>query len=221
MITIIENQNFIGQAGKDSSALELNQYQRPILIKNCIIDSDLADWGLKAPKIFDLIVEDCIIKNGLERALDMVRGGNIIFRRCKFINDKKDSNGKKLRVRVKSKWNIGKFCDIGIKAGICDVHFQDCEFNDILLGDYSIYDQVNRPKTRRIEFINCKNPNGGPIFIRGRYVDKKSIIINNTNVSMLIWPNFITKLYWLYNRKFGDKRPLIGEQAIISEEEKT
>ena len=221
MITIFENQNFIGFAGHDHSALELNQRQRPILIKNCIIDGDLADWGLKGPKIFDMVVEDCIIKNGLERALDMVRGGNIVFRRCKFINDKKNEKGEKARIRVKSKWTLGKYCDIGLKGGICDVRFEDCEMNDLLLGDYSIYDQIDRPMTRRIALVNCKNPYGGPIFIRGRYVDKNSIFIENTNADILVWPKFITKIYWAYNRKFGDKRPLNEEQRTITEEEKS
>lgn len=217
---LIENQTFVAKYGHDESALQVGPIQRPCVIRNCIIDGSIGDWGLKSSKSFDLIVEDCIIKNGNDRALDMVRGGNIIFRRCKFINDSKDANGNKTRVRIKSKWALRKQCDIGLKAGIHTVTFEDCEMNDLLLGDYSIYDQIDRPKVRRIKFVNCKNPYGGPIFIRGRYCEKNAVILQNTQASVLIWPEIVTKIYWRYNRKFGDKRPLNEEQRTIMDEEK-
>lgn len=218
---IIEYQHFVAKIGKDEFALRIGIDERGIIIRNCIIDGALGDWGMKGSKAFDATFEDCIFKNGAERALDMVRGGNIIFRRCKFVNDYKDSAGTKTRVRVKSAfWNLDKFCDIGLKAGIRDVTFEDCEMNDLLLGDYSIYDQIDRPKVRRIKLVNCKNPNRGPIFIRGRYVEKDGVILQNTNASVFIWPAFITWFYWKYNRKFGDRRPLNEEQRTITEEEK-
>lgn len=218
---LIENQTFVAKKGNDEYALVIGTQESPAIVRNCTIDGAIGDWGFKGPKAFDLIVEDCIVKNGLERSLDMVRGWNIIFRRCKFINDYKDENGKKARVRIKSKWALRKQCDIGLKAGIHTVTFEDCEMNDLLLGDYSIYDQIDRPKVRRIKLVNCKNPYGGPIFIRGRYCEKNAVIAENTATSILIWPEIITKIYWLYNRKFGDKRPLNEEQRTIMEQEKS
>ena len=101
---------------------------------------------------------------------------------------------------------LTEVCDIGIKGGVHDVVFQSCVFDDILLGDYSIYDQRDRPKTRRFTFINCKNKDGGPIVIRGRYFEKNSLSLLGTKAKVFIWPDFLTKIYWWYNRTFGDKR---------------
>lgn len=209
---IIENQILTATAGHDHFALEVGPEQRPCLIRNCTIDGSLGDWGLKSSMSFDLVVEDCIIRNGIERALDMVRGGNVTFRRCTFINDGK-------RPRVTSKWQVQKECDIGLKAGMRDITFEDCTMNDLLLGDYSIYDQIDRPRVRRIRLINCKNMNGGPIIVRGRYCVTHPILATNTDYDMLVWPKWIVAIYWWYNRKFGDTRKLTPEQAIIAPEE--
>ena len=206
MQTLIENQTFIAAFGHDQFALQIGPEQRPATICNCIIDGSVGDWGLKSAKSFDAIIEDCIIKNGNDRALDMVRGGNIIFRRCKFINDSKDARGDKTRIRTKSKWSLQKQCDIGLKGGMRDVTFEDCEMNDLLLGDYSIYDQIDRPRIRRIKLVNCINPNGGAIIIRGRYTISNPVILENTKADILIWPKWITAIYWKWNRIFGDKR---------------
>lgn len=219
METLIENQTFVAKYGHDESALAIGPAHRPCVIRNCVLDGSIGDWGLKSSKSFDLIVEDCIIKNGNDRALDMVRGGNIIFRRCRFVNDSKDARGNKTRIRTKSKWALQKQCDIGLKAGIRDVLFEDCEMNDLLLGDYSIYDQIDRPRVRRITLKNCTNPNGGPIIIRGRYTVSKPVQLDNTKASILIWPKLVTALYWKWNRMFGDKRILTEEQKTIDVEE--
>lgn len=167
-------------------------------VNDCIIDGQDARWGAKASLTFGLEYNRCTFKNGTARAFDMVRGGNVIFKDCVFENN--------VRTPVSSQYNLAEICDIGIKGGVHDVTFENCVFNDILLGDYSIYDQQDRPKTRRFTFINCKNANGGPIIIRGRYFDKNTLNLVNTPAKVWIWPSLLSKLYWWYNRTFGDKR---------------
>ncbi len=167
-------------------------------VVNCIIDGQDARWGGKASLTFGLEYKDCTFKNGTARAFDMVRGGNVVFKNCVFEND--------VRKKVKSQYNLAELCDIGIKGGVHDVTFENCVFDDILLGDYSIYDQQDRPKTRRFTFINCQNKDGGPIIIRGRYFEKGTISLIGTQAKIWIWPELLTKLYWWYNRTFGDKR---------------
>lgn len=167
-------------------------------VSDCTIDGQDARWGGKASLTFDLSYNNCTFKNGTARAFDMVRGGNVKFTNCKFEND--------VRKKVGSQYNLAELCDIGIKGGVHDVTFENCTFNDILLGDYSIYDQQDRPKTRRFTFINCKNADGGPIIVRGRYFDKNTLTLTNTSAKVWIWPEFLTKLYWMYNRTFGDRR---------------
>lgn len=167
-------------------------------VNDCIIDGQDARWGGKASLTFGLEYNNCTFRNGTARAFDMVRGGNVVFKNCVFENT--------VRKPVASQFTIAEQCDIGIKGGVHDVTFENCVFNDILLGDYSIYDQQDRPKTRRFTFINCKNANGGPIIVRGRYFDKSTLHFVNTPAKVWIWPNLLTKLYWWYNRTFGDKR---------------
>jgi hypothetical protein len=167
-------------------------------VNSCIIDGEDARWGGKASLTFNLEYNNCTFQNGTARAFDMVRGGNVVFKNCIFENSVRD--------KVKSQYSITELCDIGIKGGVHDVTFENCTFNDILLGDYSIYDQQDRPKTRRFTFINCQNADGGPIIIRGRYFDKGSITLVGTHAKIFVWPELLTKLYWWYNRTFGDKR---------------
>ena len=167
-------------------------------VVNCVIDGQDARWGGKASLTFNLEYKDCTFKNGTARAFDMVRGGNVKFTNCVFENT--------VRKPVTSPYNISEQCDIGIKGGVHDVTFENCVFDDILLGDYSIYDQQDRPKTRRFTFINCVGKNDSPIIIRGRYFDKTTLNLVNTPAKVWIWPKWLTKLYWMYNRIFGDRR---------------
>ena len=167
-------------------------------VNDCIIDGQDARWGGKASLSFNLEYNRCIFKNGTARSFDMVRGGNVVFKDCVFENT--------VRSVVKSQYNLSELCDIGIKAGVHDVTFENCIFNDILIGDYSIYDQKDRPQARRFTFINCKNKDAGPIIIRARYFDKNTLNLVNTAAKVWIWPPLLTKLYWMYNRTFGDKR---------------
>lgn len=193
--------------GKDQSAYVAVDNQT--LYTNCVFDGKTADWGFKASLKFDQRFENCTFKNGAERAYDQVRGGNLYFKDCKFENT----------VRKKTKgFTLAKTCDIGVKAGVRDVTFENCELNDILIGDYSIYDQQTRPKARRFTFINCKNPNGGPIWVRGFYVDGTTISKQNTSLSKWLWPSFITSLYFWFCKTFGDKRKPDGWNIIYPEE---
>lgn len=169
------------------------------ITNNCVIDGQDTRWGGKASLTFNLQYNNCTFKNGTARSFDMVRGGNVTFTDCTFINDG-------VRKKITSPYMLTEVCDIGIKGGVHDVVFQSCIFDDILLGDYSIYDQQDRPKTRRFTFINCRNKDGGPIVIRGRYFEKNSLSLLGTKAKVFIWPYFLTKIYWWYNRTFGDKR---------------
>lgn len=183
-----------------------------VTVNDCVIDGEVARWGGKMSKNFFVEYNNCIFKNGTARSFDMVRGGAITFNNCKFINEG-------VRPKIKSPYfSFNEVCDIGMKGGVRDVRFNNCQFNDILIGDYSIYDQIDRPKARRFRFSNCRNLDGGPIIIRGRYVEEDSIQLIDTEAKMFIWPNWMTKIYWWYNRKFGDTRKPDGWNVIDDRE---
>lgn len=183
-----------------------------IEVNNCTIDGEQARWGAKMSKNFYVTYNNCTFKNGTARSFDMVRGGVVTFNNCKFLNEG-------TRKKVTSAYlSFGEGCDIGIKCGVRDVIFNECELNDILIGDYSIYDQQDRPKARRFTFNNCKNPNGGAIIIRGRHFDKNTLEVKNTKVSVFTWPEIVMNVYWWYNRKFGDTRKPDGWNVIDDRE---
>ena len=185
---------------------------QPVVVNNCIIDGETVRWGSKQSLIFDLEFNNCTFMNGTKRAFDMVRGGKVVFNYCKWINEG-------VRPKVKSPiTTLTEFTDCGIKGGVHDITFNNCELNDVLLGDYTIYDQQDRPKTRRVTFNNCKNPNGGPIIVRGRWFEEKGIQKINTSVNAWTWPSFVTSIYWWYNRKFGDTRKPDGWNVILPQE---
>lgn len=179
-----------------------------VVVNDCVIDGETIRWGSKQSLIFDITFNRCTFKNGSKRAFDMVRGGVVTFNDCKWVNDGR-------RKRVKSPYfTLSEFCDAGFKGGVRDIVFNRCSINDVLLGDYTIYDQIDRPKTRRITFNNCTNPNGGPIIVRARYFDAKTIQKINTKINAWTWPKFVTSIYWWYNRKFGDKQKPAGWNVI-------
>lgn len=192
--------------------LDENGNPLPVVVENCTIDGGTIHWGSKQSQIFDLTFKNCIFKDGTTRAFDMVRGGKVTFEYCRW-----ESSG--VRKRVTSPFfTLSEMCDCGIKGGVHDIYFSNCSLNDVLLGDYTIYDQIDRPKTRRVTFENCVNPNGGPIIVRARYFDGSSIRKINTNINAWTWPSFITGIYWWFNRKFGDTRKPDGWNVILPQE---
>ena len=206
------NPDTVDQKTDGLSVLCFNNDNRPIVVDNCLIDAQQARWGGKHSLTFDSTYTDCIFKNGTSRCFDMVSGGKIKFIECKFLNEG-------TRPVVKSPYfTLAENCDVGIKGGVHDATFQDCILNDILLGDYTIYDQQTRPKARRFTFINCKNKDGGPIIIRGRYFDGDTLTLTNTPAKAWVWPSIITSVYWWYNRKWGDTRKPDGWNVILQEE---
>lgn len=204
---LFENETRYGIPGVDENGNEVETaafYMGPELsgstVRNCVIDGMDAHWGLKLAHAFDITFEDCVIRGGTERALDIVRGGAITFRGCHF--ERGDNRG-----TTRKATSLDKTCDIGIKAGARDVTFESCTMNDLLLGDYSVYDQLKgRPKTRRVFLHNCTNPNAWPIIVRAIYADKA--IVQDTPVSQFRLPSLVTWGYFTWNRHFGDKRDL-------------
>jgi hypothetical protein len=184
----------------------------PVVVNNCTIDGGSMIWGSKQSLLFGITYNNCTFMNGSERSFDMVRGGWLTFNSCSFVN-----NGTRARV-TSPYFNLSQMCDIGIKGGVHDITFNHCSLNDVLLGDYSIYDQQTRPKTRRVTFNNCVNPNGGAIIVRARYFDGSTIQKINTTVNAWTWPSFITSIYWWYNHKWGDTRKPAGWNVILPQE---
>lgn len=209
------------------SVFTLNGDNCPTQFDDCTFDGGTVHWGFKAtaslasdgctPIVIDKVTfNNCTFKDGIERAYDQVRGGDVVFNNCKWIN-----TGIARKPVTNAVTDLSQMCDAGFKAGVWNVQFNNCQINDVLLGDYTIYDQIVRPKTRGISFNNCTNPNGGPIFVRGWYVDASTIWSKNTNLSINIHSEVATQAYFQYNIHFGDNRKNIPGEFVITPVEYT
>ena len=200
----LTNQTFdtVITQGEDSLVYEFGTQQSPVLISNCQFKGGSAEWALKNSGGVNASIIGCILSGGKERAYDQVNGGNVTFANCIWQSDPN-------RKPTPSRFCLAKECDIGVKGAAHDMTFQDCVFQDILLGDYSIYNEIDGPtnaQVANIKFINCKRPDGGPIIVRGIHVKWETVTFENTPASKLEVPGIAVDLYWWYNRKFGDKR---------------
>lgn len=186
--------------GRDSSALVIGTQEFGSRLTRCQVNANGANWGIKMPGNRDSVFEDSTFTGGTERALDAVRGGNLTWNRCKF------SAGSDRRVTPTRFWPF-KTCDIGLKGGLTGFAFNDCEFADMLLGDFSIYNEDrNLPKTSGGVLTNCVHPKGAhvPIIIRCLAADVPRLV--NTNAVILVVPELFVKAYFWECCHFGDTR---------------
>lgn len=108
-----------------------------LIIKDCHLEANVVAEALKFSDCRNVWVRDSTLVGGHEDALDVVRGGNLIFENVHFV-----SRGARA---------------VTIKGGVDNVYFVDCTFTGsattgafIELGDWSDYDKEPRPPTRRI-----------------------------------------------------------------------
>jgi hypothetical protein len=198
---IVENKKFVGDPNKFKGTRDDNALGfawRPgwedttILIDNCEIDANGVAEGLKLSYCKNVKVTNCTIIGGYEDCVDIVRGSNIVFHKCKFI-----ANNTKHHFTIK--------CNVdGVK--IIDCEFIN-EFNNILdgacvdLGNWGDYDVVDLPKTRNIEIVNCKFTNFRKIkkiITRRLYAETPSVACDSGY--KLNIPTIFVSLFWSYKR---------------------
>lgn len=188
-----------------SAGLTISETAPNTTLKECTINGRGTQWGLKLPHNTGGTFEQCSFNGGLERALDIVRGGNHEFAYCVFgeqVRGEKQRDPQMLRLN-----RIGrKQCDVGIKGGALNITFRNCIMRDILLGDFSIYDHTDTlPKVDEIRLINCYHPvNGKRIIVR--CLNAFRPIVVGTKVDVLKVPDPLVAIYFEWCRRFGDTR---------------
>lgn len=189
--------------GIDTAVLGVGSQEPNSTVTRCLIDGNGAEWGLKMPNNVGSTFNACMIRGGKERALDIVRGGNIIFNTCQFATGKD-------RSPTKSRWSLAKTCDIGIKGGAHDIAFNQCIMTDLLLGDHCIYDNAFRgfvgPKTSGITLTDCVHPAGKntPIILRVFNADLPKLV--NTKAIAHVYCGLSVKVYFWVAGKWIDSR---------------
>lgn len=170
-----------------------------LYLQGCRIDGDMSEWGLKVSNSTDVNVVGCYLKNGFDRAFDMVRGADVHVDDCHF----SITNGS----RKKFGWLrlFSKECDIGLKGGIQGGLIENSAVDSILIGDYSLYDQAKKfPPTRNIEVRNCRNPYGGKVTVRVWHGENVKV---DDTCRLIVFPKWLTWIYFTV-RKWIDKTPI-------------
>tara|TARA_Y100000004_G_scaffold43674_1_gene47883 strand:- start:13187 stop:13852 length:666 start_codon:yes stop_codon:yes gene_type:complete len=166
-------------------------------IKNCTIDGSLGGEGLKISFCYNVYVEGCTIIGGVEDCVDIVRGGDITFCDCKFI-----SNNTKQHITV--------------KGGAKNINFINCTFVGdyscwwdgafIDLGNWTDYDDVNRPRVRNVKIEGCKiEDSKRRVLSRVLYSERPDV--KNSSGSVFKVPSLFLAIFWL-----GQRLGLLGKR---------
>lgn len=174
-----------------SFAWRVGQEPYSLLIDSCTIDGSGVAEGLKLSFCNDVTVKNCEIIGGYEDCVDMVRGRNISFENCVFI-----SQGTKQHITA--------------KGGIKNLSFKNCIFeNDfkyffdgacIDLGNWTDYDDIDRPMNRNISIEACKMKNISNKILYRRLYSETPEVINSDGIGFRV-PRIFVGLFWLGQRK--------------------
>lgn len=209
MITY-EHQSFVGvpqNTTEDIHALGFAK-EEVIRINDCNIDANGITEGLKFSKSWEVVVNNTHIIGGTEDCVDICRGGQMYFNGCVF------------------EQNIGDQC-FTIKGSARDILFENCTFKGspkaafVDLGNYSNYDQVKRPKTRRISFVNCTFEIKWWKFwiagVRVLYAEKPSFK-NCKGDSCIVIPQWFTAIFfWCRNQGWFGGKVVVDPSELIVE----
>jgi hypothetical protein len=199
---VIKNQSFKAKKEKgddkfiDSSALGFswrpNSTRFNLTIDSCKIDGQGASEGLKLSFCRNVVVSNCEIIGGTEDCVDIVRGENIKFENCTFFASSSTKQ------------------HITCKGGVKNISFVDCRFIGsfknwwngacIDLGNWTDYDDVDRPKVRNINIINCKMQRVGFRLLYRRLHSETPHITKSEGLKFNA-PSIFVKAFWYLQRK--------------------
>lgn len=178
-----------------------------LTIRNCSFKGENLSENLKFSQCRNVTVEDCVIESGYEDCLDICRGANYVFRRCKFVR------------------NTPGRTHVTFKGGANHALFEECTFTgkvaeaSIDLGNWSNYDIVDRPKVTSVKIVRCTFDNVGPIRVRTIWAERP-VFINCTTLGksrdsywgpVWVWGFWIGRRLW---QKCFETRPDAAQLVI-------
>ena len=178
---------FAWRPGQDKFSVHINR---------CMIDANGVAEGLKLSYCHDVHVKNSTIIGGYEDCVDIVRGGDITFDRCRFI-----SNNTKHHFTI--------------KCNVSNVSIFNCEFVNefrnvfdgacVDLGNWSDYDVRDLPKTRDIHILNNRLTNMRPHKrILARTIHAEAPVTSGPGVVLRV-PNMFVRLFWCIRRNQYNK----------------
>ena len=163
-----------------------------VTIDCCTIDGGGASEGLKLSFCRNVTVKNSQIMGGAEDCVDIVRGENITFENCTFFANPDTKQ------------------HITAKGGVKNLTFKNCKFIGsfknwwdgacIDLGNWTDYDDVNRPRVRNVQIIDCVMQDVScPILYRRLYAETP--VVKNTKGFKFNVPRLFVSAFWFLQRK--------------------
>ena len=163
-----------------------------LVIDSCTIDGGGVSEGLKLSFCRNVIVRDSQIMGGSEDCVDIVRGENILFENCTFFAGPETKQ------------------HITCKGGVKNITFKKCKFVGsfknwwdgacIDLGNWTDYDDVDRPMVRNINIENCVMQDVGCRILYRRLYSETPKVSNSRGLKFNA-PRIFVKLFWWLQRK--------------------
>lgn len=181
---------------KDTNALGFGwrpgQPEFELVIDSCTIDGGGASEGLKLSFCRNVTVKNSQIMGGCEDCVDIVRGENITFENCTFFANPDTKQ------------------HITCKGGAKNITFKNCKFVGsfknwwdgacIDLGNWTDYDDVDRPMVRNVNIENCIMQDVGTRILYRRLYSETPTISNTQGFQFNV-PRIFVKLFWWLQRK--------------------
>lgn len=184
------------QEQEESAALSFGwrpgQPKFSLTIDSCTIDGGGATEGLKLSFCRNVIVRNSQIMGGSEDCVDIVRGENITFDNCTFFANPDTKQ------------------HITCKGGAKNITFKNCKFVGsfkcwwngacIDLGNWTDYDDVDRPMVRNVHIINCDMLDVACRILYRRLYSEMPVVKNARGFRFNV-PRLFVKLFWWLQRK--------------------
>lgn len=160
-----------------------------VLLRNCELRADAVEEALKLSASRDVVVDRCVLYGGSEDALDVVRGGKLIFRDVTFI-----ARGARA---------------VTIKGGVSGVDFIRCVFTGepdsgylLELGGWTLYDVLDRPPVSAVRIDHAtrfETPDGNNATrpVRLLHAERPHAVVEVDVVPRLIVQAFFAYKRWM------------------------
>lgn len=177
-------------------------------IDSCTIDGGGIAEGLKLSFCRNVLVRNTQVFGGYEDCVDIVRGENIYFENCTFFTGPRTKQ------------------HITCKGGAKNITFKNCKFVGsfrnwwdgacIDLGNWTDYDDVDRPMVRNVNIINCDMQDLNYRVLYRRLYSETPNVLNSKGLGLNI-PTIFVKAFWQLQRKaaIGSRRRFEENQLKV------
>jgi len=155
-----------------------------------------------------ITLRSCTVTGGEEDCVDIVRGRQVVLVDCTFMASRRTRQ------------------HLTIKGGVNTVSIANCAFVgrprwwfDIVLGGWSDYDKLRRPKTRKVHLVNSWHVTGRRLRVLCLWAERP-LVLNGTRASVIKVPTIFVKAFFAWKRLLNWKKDVdatIHEWEVVQE----